>query len=170
MTGLTTEIVKNLVKQGRPIELIAQDFGVCPEAVRYHLNKPDAPPTPPRNYNAMVNWRLYNEGMVQRGVFILDMRPLQEWPEQLRLMNQAKPGHRYQYPQVLIDFLMQLKCFFKIDYRSLEGIARDLLTRLPYGARAPDYTTLWHRFGQSRIQLAVYQPVAPQEIAGDASG
>ena len=170
MTGLTTQIVKHLVKQGRPIELIAQDFGVCAETVRDHLNKPDPPPTPPRNYNAMVDWPLYTEGMIQRGVVTLDMRPLQAWYEQLRLMNQAKPGRRYQYPQVLIDFLMQLKCFFKIDYRSLEGIARSLLAQLPYGAQAPDYTTLWYRFGRSRPQLAAHQSLGPQEIAGDASG
>ena len=58
MTGLTAEIAKNLVKQGRSIQQIAQDFGICPQAVRYHLNKPSPPPKPARNYNALIEWRL----------------------------------------------------------------------------------------------------------------
>lgn len=59
---------------------------------------------------------------------------------------------------------------FKIDYRTLEGIARKLVVFIPQANKSPDYTTFHIRAERLRNEIEVYQKTSQQDIAGDSSG
>jgi len=178
MVVLTTERVKELLKEGKKVAEIAKLYNVTRQAIYHHINRIKAQqkscltfPKPKKDYNSLIDWKVYNEGLVKRGEILLDFDLFNDWDEQLEVINENKTGRPYEYPNSFIEFLFQLKCYFKIDYRSLEGITRKLIVFIKPAKKAPDYTTLEIRFSSLRCTLEVYQGnQVVQEIAGDSSG
>lgn len=114
------------------------------------------------------DWPSYNERLVVRGEFFLDPTPFEHWAEELAQMNRDKRGGRYRLPESFVRWLVIWKQF--LDYRSLEGLIRQLATLgiIPSSTSA-DYTTLWHRL--HHLTPAVKLPkFTDLELATDGSG
>ena len=88
------------------------------------------------------NWKKCNEELVARGVFLLDLKWVKSWPDELEEMNKGKSGHPYMFPESLIK--LQAVWNQWIGVRQVEGITRDLVTmaRLP---EFDDYSTINRR-------------------------
>lgn len=112
------------------------------------------------------DWPTYNESLVVRGEFYLDLTPLRNWDQELAVMNRGKRGGQYQIPDSFVRWLVIWKQW--IDYRGLEGIGRQLVD-LKLIPTAPDYTTLWHRL--HALTPAVRLPrFTDLELASDGTG
>lgn len=177
MRIITTRKVKSLLRKGMKVKQIAQMHGISRQAVYCHLNKAKDKrktklsfPKPKGNYNSLINWKVYNEGLVKRGEILLDFELFSTWNEELRERNEDKAGRPYEYPDSFIYFLLRLKGIFKIDYRSLEGITRKIVIFIPGNKKSPDYTTLQNRFSKLNHHLEVYNENSSQEVAGDSTG
>ena len=99
------------------------------------------------------DWHKYNEQLVKRGEFFLDLNFVEDWQEELATMNFGKIGAPYQFPHSLIELqaVWQAK---KIPCRMIEGITKKLSE---YG-NVPDYndhTTANRRINKLACQLAV---------------
>ena len=117
-------------------------------------------------FQDLRHWPTYNETLVLRGEFYLDLRPLRQWDQELALMNRGKRGGQYQVPPSFIRWLALWKQW--VDYRGLEGICRRMvqLGRIPH---APDSTPLWHRL--HGLTPTVGMPHYPDlELASDGTG
>jgi len=88
------------------------------------------------------NWSSYNEELVVRGEFILDLDWVKSWNLELAIMNENKRGAPYKFPESLI----QLQAVWNqwIGLRQIEGITRQLVAM----AKIPefnDYSTVSRR-------------------------
>lgn len=175
---LTTINVKELLKRGKSVIDIAKEFNLTRQAIYYHIEKIKREEEPrketrkvKKDYNSLIDWRLYNEGLVKRGEVLVDLEIFKGWEEELDLMNKDKYGRPYEYPESFIEFILRFKSIFKIDYRSLEGISRKLIIFIKGARKAPDYTTLQIRFSEIDCRIEVYEGSGlEQEIACDSSG
>lgn len=115
------------------------------------------------------DWRAYNEQLVVRGEVLLDLALLKDWRRELAEMNQNKPGHPFEFPDVMMLLYALMRAAFGIPYRQLEGLARAMgkLIDLP----APDYSTFSLRFPKlgidEHLQVDINQPIV---LAIDSSG
>jgi len=117
-------------------------------------------------YHDHRDWPAYNESLVVRGEFYLDLGPFRTWDQELAKMNQGKRGGQYLIPESFVRWLVIWKQL--IDYRGLEGITRRLaeLRLIPASA---DYTTLWHRIHglTPSLRMPKYSEL---EVASDGTG
>ena len=70
------------------------------------------------------DWSKYNEELVIRGEFYLDLDFVENWGDELEAMNRNKRGGQYKFPRSLMKWFMVWKQL--LDYRGLEGIARKM--------------------------------------------
>lgn len=112
------------------------------------------------------NWKQYNEELVVRGEFYLDLKFVSNWNKELEKMNKEKRGGQYKYPDSFIKWEAVWKQW--IDYRGLEGIARSL-AKLCLIPNYNDYSTIWHRVHNMipEIKLPTEKEI---EVASDGSG
>ncbi|MBI5347455.1 MAG: IS5 family transposase [Candidatus Aenigmarchaeota archaeon] len=96
------------------------------------------------------NWVKYNEELVVRGEFLLDLEWVMSWDSELEEMNREKVGAKYQYPESLIK--LQAVWYQWIDYRGIEGITRKLveIAKLP---AFNDYTTINRRVNRLDVEF-----------------
>jgi len=95
-----------------------------------------------RKYVDNRDWPKYNEELVVRGTFFLNISFKDKWDIELKKMNDGKVGGRYKFPA---SFVFWLAVWHQLlDYRGLEGISRKLAEFgfIPY---SEDYTTAWWR-------------------------
>jgi len=114
----------------------------------------------------MDTWSNYNEALVKRGEFYLDVCFVQTWHQELAVMNDKKRGRPYAYPNSLMDFCSVAYCFLHLPYRQMEGFLRKLGGFL--GFRAPDYTTPFRRM--QKLDFEIPQTEEPVVVAVDATG
>ena len=95
MANVTTQIVEKMLKRGKSASEIGRQFNISRQAVYHHinkLNKKEKPisdfPKPKKNYNSLIDWRIYNEGLVKRGEILLDFELFNNWQEELKLLNE----------------------------------------------------------------------------------
>ncbi|KXB03461.1 hypothetical protein AKJ47_02175 [candidate division MSBL1 archaeon SCGC-AAA261G05] len=98
------------------------------------------------------NWREYNGKLVKRGEFYLSPDFLDSWDEELEEMNRGKIGRPYEFPESFVQFAALWYEFFHLPYRQLEGVLRKLGSLFPE-LKASDYSTLWHRFKDLKIEV-----------------
>lgn len=112
------------------------------------------------------DWPAYNESLVLRGEFYLDLRHLRNWSRELAAMNLGKRGGQFQVPESFVRWLVIWKQL--VDHRGLEGMTRRMV-QLGLIPRAPDYTTLWHRLHAltPEVRLPEYRDL---EVASDGTG
>ena len=117
-------------------------------------------------YRDHRDWPRYNEALVLRGEFYLDLAPFRQWDRELAVMNQGKRGGQYRIPESFVRWLVVWKQL--IDYRGLEGITRRM-AELGLIPTSPDYTTLWHRLHglTPAVRLPKYSDL---ELASDGTG
>jgi len=176
MANVTTDIVEKEIKNGRSVAKIAQKYRLTRQAIYWHVDKINQKKKfknkeePKKDYNLLIDWKVYNEGLVKRGEFLFDLEGFENWRAELKSRNQDKKGRPYQYPDSFMLFFLRLKSAFKIDYRTLEGMARKMIPFIPGADKTPDYTTFCLRLSKLETHLEVYQKTGQQDIAGDASG
>lgn len=78
-------------------------------------------------------WPEYNEQLVVRGEFLLDLDWVKSWNEELETMNKNKKGHPYEFPESLIH--QQAVWNQWISLRGIEGMTRQVTKT----AGIPDY-------------------------------
>lgn len=172
---LTDDIVKKELKRGRTVIEIAKKYKVTRQAVYCHIDrlkkkKKKEYNKPRKNYNHLINWKVYNEGLVKRGEILLDFDIFNNLETELKMINENKKGRPYEFPDNFILFFLRLKSIFKIDYRTLEGIARKLVIFIPEANKAPDYTTFNVRLKKLGQEIEIIEQTEQQDIAGDSSG
>ncbi len=180
MAKVTTEQIEKLQKKGKKVKWIANKYNITRQAVYCHLDKikqkqqkqnlKAAIEKPKKDYNALIDWHVYNEGLVKRGEFLLDLEVVKDWVTELKLMNEDKAGAKFIYPDSYILFLLRLKSVFQIDYRTTEGLGRKLIILIPHAEKSCHYTTLQRRLKKLGCELQVYKDNGEQKLATDASG
>ena len=103
-----------------------------------------------RKFKDDRDWVSYNENLVLRGTFLLEMDWVESWDKELEEMNKNKVGAKYQYPESLIK--LQAVWYQWIDYRGIEGIMRKLVefSELP---QANDYSTINRRINKLDVDF-----------------
>jgi hypothetical protein len=96
-------------------------------------------------------WRLYNEQLVKRGEFLLDLDMIQDWDGELVLMNAKKVGRPFRFPNSLIQ-IQALWHAKQIPLRMIEGITRKLC-RYSLLPDFNDYTTVDRRIMKLDYEL-----------------
>ena len=181
MSALNIEKINCLIRKGKKISEIAKEYKVTRQAVYAHLSKAkkdkkkkmrkQKSSIQKRDYNALIDWKIYNKGLVKRGEILLDFDIFKGWEEELYQLNKNKVGAPFQYPDGFILFLLRLKVIFQIDYRRLQGVENGIIKLMPHVKKAADYSTIQRRLKRLKIKLEVYQEKQEEEeIAGDASG
>lgn len=96
------------------------------------------------------NWPEYNEELVVRGEFLLDMEWVESWSKELEEMNRNKVGAKYKYPESLIR--LQAIWYQWFDYRCIEGVTRKIVEtgKLP---AFNDYTTINRRINKLDVEF-----------------
>lgn len=113
------------------------------------------------------NWREYNEKLVSRGTFYILPDFLDDWDNELKIMNSSKKGRPYKYPNTFIQFTAIMYAFMHLPYRQLEGVLRALSSFIPV-LSAADYTTLWYRI--SKLEMSIPVPENDIVVAIDSTG
>ena len=88
------------------------------------------------------DWPVYNEELVVRGVFLLDLKWVQSWPKEIEVMNEGKRGAPFTFPESLIEWQALLNQW--VGVRGVEGVTRALVEKrlLPM---YNDYSTINRR-------------------------
>jgi hypothetical protein len=97
------------------------------------------------------DWQEYNEQLVRRGEFLLDLDWVRNRNRELMSMNEGKRGHPYEFPNSLIRF-QSVWHDKNIPIRMIEGFTR----RLCQMTQVPDYnnyTTIERRINQLDFHL-----------------
>ena len=81
-----------------------------------------------RKYIDKRNWKEYNNKLIKRGEFYINLVFLDTWLLETKEINKDKEGSPYLYPNSLIEFLgiLHVKSF---DYRALQGIVNALSSK-----------------------------------------
>lgn len=97
------------------------------------------------------DWPKYNEELVKRGEYLLDLEWVRKWNDELEEMNKNKLGRPYEYPDSLIR-TQGVWHTHRLPYRMIEGITRQLykMAKLP---AFNDYTTINRRVNKLDISL-----------------
>ncbi len=99
------------------------------------------------------NWKTYNEQLVKRGEFFLDLNFVENWQEELATMNSGKMGAPFQFPNSLIQ-LQAVWHAKRIPCRMIEGITRQL-AEMGKVWDYNDYTTANRRINKLACQLTL---------------
>lgn len=112
------------------------------------------------------DWKAYNEELVVRGEFYLDLKWVKDWNNELAQMNKDKRGSPFEFPESLIN--LQGVWNQWIDFRGIEGVTRQLVEfgQLPdYN----DYTCIFRRV--TKIKTEFELPMGKDiEVACDGTG
>ena len=100
------------------------------------------------------SWSTYNEQLVKRGEYFLDLEFVSHWDEELIHMNQRKRGAPYLFPNTLIE-LQAVWHGKSIPCRMIEGITR----KLAEFGKVPDYND--HSTANRRINKLIYKLAVP---------
>lgn len=99
------------------------------------------------------DWPTYNDQLVKRGEYLLELEWVESWEDELQKMNEHKVGCPYEFPNSLIQMqgIWHVK---KIPYRMIEGITRKLFefTKLP---DFNHYSTINRRVNKLDIRLEI---------------
>jgi hypothetical protein len=117
-------------------------------------------------YHDHRNWPEYNESLVLRGEFYLDLSPFRDWEKEREAMNWHKRGGQFLFPESFVRWLVIWKQL--VDYRGLEGVTRQL-AQFGLIPLAPDYSTIWHRIHALRppLRMPDYRDL---ELGSDGTG
>ena len=99
------------------------------------------------------NWPVYNEQLVRRGEYWIELDFVRRWDKELAEMNEGKIGAPYQFPKSLIK-LQALWHAKQHPYRIIEGMTRKLVevANLP---AFNDYTTSNRRINKLHMKFQV---------------
>ena len=112
------------------------------------------------------DWVKYNEELVVRGKFLLELGWVKSWDKELEGMNKGKRGAQYEFPESLIK--LQGLWHQWVDYRGVEGITRKLVEHgnLP---KYNDFSTINRRV--RKLDVGIELPKhGTVDVSTDGSG
>ncbi len=123
-----------------------------------------------RKYIDNRNWKEYNEELVMRGYFYFNPEFLLKWNEERRQINTGKVGEPYLYPESMIKFLAILHS--KFDFRSLEGLMRNLSETYTFQFPVISYSQISRRYNALNIDFRILKEDMKDylEVGVDGSG
>jgi hypothetical protein len=102
----------------------------------------------------MRNWASYNESLIRRGQVLLDFDVIDNWKNELEIMNEAKVGEPYAYPHSFLQLLGYTRAYFHLPYRQTEGVVRAHVgNKIP---SIPHYSTINRRVNKLDIKINEY--------------
>lgn len=124
-----------------------------------------------RKYIDNRNWKEYNEELKMRGYFYVNPRFLDNWNNEIKMMNTGKVGEPYFYPNSMIEFLAVLHCK-GFDFRSLEGFMRGLSENYRYRFPTISYSQINRRFNKLDVDFGVLEEDMEEYllVGSDGSG
>lgn len=113
------------------------------------------------------DWPVYNEQLVKRGEYLIDLDWVISWNDELEKMNENKRGHPFLFPNSLIK-LQGVWHAKEIPYRMIEGITRKLveISDLP---AYNHYSTVNRRVNRLDVHLEI-PPGSVIEVGSDGTG
>jgi len=98
------------------------------------------------------DWNKYNEELVKRGTFYLDLTWVKNWNKELDIMNHNKVGAPFQYPESLIE--LQSVWLHFVPVREVEGITRRVaeIGKIP---NYNDYSTISRRVNKMSTKFDI---------------
>lgn len=98
------------------------------------------------------DWRAYDEELVVRGEFLLDLDWVENWDKELEDMNSGKRGAAYRFPESLIK--LQAVWNQWVDVRGVEGITRRL-QEYNLVPQYNDFSTINRRVNQIEAEITL---------------
>jgi len=120
-----------------------------------------------KNFNDQRDWKNYNNQLVKRGEYMLDLDWVKGWNDELDTMNEKKVGRPYIFPTSLIR-LQGVWHANDIPYRMIQGITQKLveIADLP---KYNHYSTVNRRVNRLDIHIVVPSGTTVV-VGGDGSG
>ena len=120
-----------------------------------------------RKFKDHRDWKTYNQQLVKRGEFLLDLDWVKGWNDELEAMNDGKVGKPYRFPNSLIQ-VQGVWHSLQIPYRMIQGITMRLveIADLP---QYNHYSTINRRVNGLDVQLVLSSDHF-RILAGDGSG
>lgn len=97
------------------------------------------------------NWEEYNEQLVKRGEYLLDLDWVKGWSKELARMNDGKVGQPFTFPESLIE-VQSVWHAKSHPYRMIEGMTREL-SRIAGLPAYNDYSTVNRRVNKLDVKL-----------------
>ena len=94
------------------------------------------------------DWASYDRVLVQRGEMLIPFGLAEDMEQELAEMNSGKEGAQFRYTDRFMECLSFWKCFCKLPYRAVEGIAGRLLNIFGLAGSKPDHTTINRRLNK----------------------
>ena len=115
----------------------------------------------------MRDWSSYNESLVRRGQILLDFDVIDNWYKDLDIINRAKVGEPYAYPNSFVQLLGYMRAYFHLPYRQTEGVVKAHAgNKVP---SIPHYSTINRRV--NRLDIRINEKVGNDiVIAIDSTG
>jgi len=122
-----------------------------------------------KDYYKVLNSRVYNEGLVNRGDFtlLLDDDMYAHWAYQ----GVRSPGGAILYSDQVIELGLSIRKLFKLPYRQTQGFLRGLMSRLGWAVPIPNYSTLNRRASALQVEIAEHEDGSSAEhVSMDSTG
>ena len=117
----------------------------------------------------VVNWKEYNQALVDRGDFTLWIS--EEVIEQWRHDNkESKVGRPFVYSDMAIETILTLRELFRLTYRSTEGFAKGVMKLMQIDVAIPDFTSLSKRAKKISVSLNASKVKGPVFLVVDSTG
>lgn len=126
-------------------------------------------PTAKKATYRVTNWPEYDRALVARGNVLL-------WFDEEFIRHHWKPkptgkrGAPMKYSNQAIQTLLVLKATFKLDYRSLEGFTRSLMTLMSLDHDVPDHTHMSRRAKTLQVEIPRRARHEPMHVVVDSTG
>ena len=122
-----------------------------------------------RKPRKIINWKEYNEALVQRGNFTLWISDdvIEHW---LHENKGNKRGRPFTYSDLAVESLLTIREFFRTTYRATEGFGISLAKLLNADVAIPDFTSLAKRAAKLGIDIDVTKYHGKIDVVVDSTG
>ncbi len=123
----------------------------------------------PRKPDGKIDWRKYNEALVERGNITLwiDAEVVSGWVEEPEVKTRG--GQRI-YSDGAVASVLTVRSVFHLPLRRAEGFCRSFFAETKVNLPVPDFTTLSRRCGKLDVPLPRHLPKGPLHVLIDSTG
>jgi len=118
-----------------------------------------------------MDWKKVDDRLIRRGMLLLELGFVNGYDDELKRMNQGKPGRPFKLTDSYVKFVGVVRYLFSVGFRQLEGFTIALHKLVP---RLPPIDYSWISRRVLRLDLSPYEALrrteGPVAIAIDASG
>lgn len=112
------------------------------------------------------NWKVYHKELVTQGEFFFDLNFLENWNQELKVMNTKKRGSPYLFPNSLFEWLSPIYSF--LSSRKLEGVLKQLSKHI-MKLKQCNHSTIIKRLNELDINLD-FDKSKSYRVAVDGTG